>query len=227
MEQILKGTSLHAQLLLLQSVYDDIDLAQDIFLQEARRRGGAPSCPQGCSSCCSGFTPELLPVEADRVAYHLLLEAPELLETWRKSADASEEACPDCLFHTPVSDVGGCAIYRARPLICRLFGFSAVQDKLGNPRYALCKWMPALPGLEPRRFSGSEALEAVFGRAPPTMAPFVAQAEAIDPTGVRSPLPLALPAALARLTLTLRFSLINDPASPIRACQDLPDASRL
>jgi len=34
---------------------------------------------------------------------------------------------------------GGCSYYRFRPLVCRLFGFSATMDKYGNPHIVVCK----------------------------------------------------------------------------------------
>lgn len=36
---------------------------------------------------------------------------------------------------------GRCSAYELRPLVCRLFGFSAVRDKTGRARYSLCKTM--------------------------------------------------------------------------------------
>ena len=131
----------------LSQLYAEIDAQLSLFAEAARI-----ACLPNCRVCCETAkfvecsTLEMLPLslhlwragKAECVLEHLSRIGPE----------------GPCLLLDRVPSVsagGGCAYYSLRPLTCRLFGFSAVPDKYGNPRMALCKAVKGLhPGLEGR-----------------------------------------------------------------------------
>jgi uncharacterized protein len=207
MNEKIEGSSLQKRILALGQVYEKIETSQAAFRGAAEGKGEPLSCPPGCSTCCRGFVPDVLPVEADRVALHILTERRELLERFLKLKDEPEEQNPTCCFWNPLDPAGGCSIYPARTLICRFFGFSAMKDKSGESAFTLCRWMPAPPGLEVRVLVGQARLEKTFGAAPPPMTDLSLEAAAIDPdaSGERLPLHEALATALARVSLTLKM----------------------
>jgi Fe-S-cluster containining protein len=160
--------------------------------------------------------PDVLPVEADYIAYYILsasptspvsssnLTAPPALETWL-SPKPPENPSP-CPFHDPNAPGANCRIYEARPLVCRLFGFSSTQTKAGTAVYRLCRHMPTPQGLAERSLS-QETLMHTIGAAPPLMGDFAMELLAIDPSSAseRKALSEAMPPALARVGSTLRY----------------------
>jgi hypothetical protein len=106
------------------------------------------------------------------------------------------QSCPLYAADTPWH----CTVYEARPLVCRLFAFSAVRDKRGQSSFALCRLMPATPGLDARSASGSSIME-VFKAIPPLMADYGNEILVLDPhsNGDRAPLPEALMDALSQV----------------------------
>lgn len=183
-------------------VYERIEAAQSAFRAKADESGAALGCPDGCGSCCENFVPDVLPVEALSAAAFILGHRPELAD---RAAQGRGRACP---FYDADRPEAHCSIYPGRPLICRLFGFAAVLDKDGAPSFALCRRMPSPAGSGERSWSG-EALRELFGAEPPLMAAFGAEVLGIEPqaAGERRPLPEALPAAIARLGLALRYAV--------------------
>jgi Fe-S-cluster containining protein len=202
------GRSLDAQLTSLRELYARIEAEQAESLAAIAAAGVELSCPPDCGSCCEGFIPDLLPVEARYLADWLLRERPDLAErahSW--AGDAPRK--PPCPFHESGRSGGHCGVYHARPLICRLFGFASVRDREGRPSYALCRLMPSRSG--GRSWAGAD-IESELGAHLPDMAAFGSLAGALVPeeTGSRSLLTAALPAALGHLSLILRFSRLED-----------------
>ena len=118
----------------LSEVYDDLERQIAEF-----KRGAGIECLQGCTFCCAtakfveATIFEMLPL-----SLHFWEEgrAPEILE---KLEGIHPEAPCILLNPNPLDEPsGGCSYYRFRPLICRLFGFSATLDKNGRPSIALC-----------------------------------------------------------------------------------------
>jgi Fe-S-cluster containining protein len=119
----------------LSEVYADLERQ----IAEFKRRAGI-ECLRKCTLCCAtakfveASILEMLPL-----SLHFWEEGrgEELLE---KLEGVHPEA-PCILLNPDPSDEfpGGCSHYRFRPLICRLFGFSATADKNGNPLVAICK----------------------------------------------------------------------------------------
>lgn len=188
-------------------VYDRIEAAQTAFRARAAETGAALACPDGCGACCEHFVPDVLPVEALAAAAFILTHRPELAGSAENATAGQGRACP---FYDADRPEAHCSIYQGRPLICRLFGYAAVLGKDGAPHFALCRHMPSPLGLEERAWSG-EALRGLFGAEPPVMAAFGAEILGLEPdaAGERRPLPEALPAAIARLGLALRYAAFS------------------
>ena len=91
-----------------------------------------------------------------------------------------------------------CTVYEARPLVCRMFAFSAVRDKLGYSAFSVCRLGLSSSGI--RFASGARLLDA-FGNEPPLMSYLGSELESIDPdaAGDRAPLPEALGEAIVRV----------------------------
>lgn len=98
-------------------------------------------CLPGCGSCCTVST-----VEIESGSFELLPAAVWLWQQKRAEQvlaalqQLPADAC--CFFYTPGLDGfggGHCSIYPYRPLLCRMFGFTAVPDKYGAPSYTFCR----------------------------------------------------------------------------------------
>ncbi|MBZ4655409.1 MAG: putative Fe-S oxidoreductase [Peptococcaceae bacterium] len=120
----------------LLAVYNDLDLLITAFKNKTQL-----DCLKGCRECCN--TP----------AYHIEASVLEMLplsihiwqsgegEYWlqKLSETRPEEPCVLYISSPSVKSEGGCSQYGWRPLLCRLFGFSAIMHKHGKPVVALCK----------------------------------------------------------------------------------------
>ncbi|MCX8013551.1 MAG: YkgJ family cysteine cluster protein [Rectinema sp.] len=190
-----RHTSAGRRLSELEQLYAEIARAQERFLEATLSSGFSLSCPRGCGSCCDHFVPDVIPIEAELIAYHVL--------THRIHVPTDAQYCP---FHDPSNAEGHCRIYPARPLICRFFGFSAVRDRNGRPAFRLCRHMPAPQGLSSRMLD-AELLAATFDAVPPVMSDYALKVAAIDPAraGSRALLTAQLPDALQRIGTLLRF----------------------
>jgi len=103
------------------------------------KRGAGIECFPGCTFCCA---------TAKFVEASIFEMLPLSLHFWEKGRAAEileklEGIHPEapCILlnpHVPDELSGGCSYYRFRPLVCRLFGFSATVDKYGKPSIALC-----------------------------------------------------------------------------------------
>lgn len=158
------------------------------------------TCPHACGTCCEGFVPDIMPIEAAYVAAWLVgtdrdraykLAASGMAPRVR---DDGRQGCPLYANDTPYH----CTVYEARPLICRMFGFSAYSDKRGSPTFSVCRHGSSGKGA--RSASGTGLVE-VFGVEPPLMADMGSELVAIDPSSSagRQPLPEALYEALGQV----------------------------
>jgi Fe-S-cluster containining protein len=217
MEHSMWNTTLMRRIASLEKIYSRVESAQSDFRAQASARGIPVECPSRCGSCCLHFVPDLVPVEADRLAYFILTERPAMVDRFHEmkaSADASGGACP---FWNPDTPGANCMIYPGRPLICRLFGFCSIQDKTGEPSFALCRQMPLLSGRQERLFTGRYFMEGIFGAIPPVMSDFSREVMALDPegAGLRDSITRALPDAFARAGLILAYASEEDRHSAL------------
>jgi uncharacterized protein len=95
-------------------------------------------CISGCGECCKKPDIEATALEFLPLAYYLYKKgvAFDYLEKIKNSDDAY------CILFSPFiigGSAGGCNQYPYRGLVCRLFGFSAFEDKHGAPMISTCK----------------------------------------------------------------------------------------
>lgn len=107
----------------------------------ALRAATSLACPPGCGACCLSPEVETTVAEVEPLARALVEEgrAGALIE---RLADAPAP----CALYVPEPDDprrGRCSAYRDRPLVCRLFGFSARRDRQGQPELLACRTMRA------------------------------------------------------------------------------------
>ena len=127
------------------AVYSELEEQTAHFKRVARI-----DCLDECQKCCeTARFVEVSPFEMFPLSIHLWRKgkAEPLLEQLMK-ADP-EGPCVLLNRNPSLLCKGGCNYYSFRPLICRLFGFSALPDKHENPKIALCKPLKELnPGIE-------------------------------------------------------------------------------
>jgi len=115
---------------------------QDIENQTRRiRRETGMTCPDRCGRCCWSRNIEATVIEMVPVVNHILRSGmlPGVL-------DALDGTDPGglCVFFRPDMahrDHGFCSEYRYRPLVCRLFGFSARRGKDDRITPQVCRTM--------------------------------------------------------------------------------------
>lgn len=115
-------------------VYADLEQQTSDF-----KRGLGIECLRNCTLCCA---------TAKFVEASILEMLPLSLHFWKggrgeELLEKLEGIHPEepCILLNPNPHdglLGGCSHYRFRPLICRLFGFSANVDKSGNPLVSIC-----------------------------------------------------------------------------------------
>jgi uncharacterized protein len=120
----------------ISEVFNQIDREID-YLQNAT----ALSCPPGCGTCCTTQQIEATVLESlplaeaifDNGEAEMVLDAVEL---------RLSENDFSCVLYRPDPDHpenGRCAHYSPRPLVCRLFGFAARRNRLGDLELCTCK----------------------------------------------------------------------------------------
>jgi Fe-S-cluster containining protein len=93
----------------------------------AARRAGDLVCRRGCTACCQ-VQLTLAPVEAERVREALAALAPDARRRVRARAQHSSATC------VMLEDDGACAIYAARPLVCRTQGHALRYPRESLPQ---------------------------------------------------------------------------------------------
>jgi uncharacterized protein len=84
-------------------------------------------CLTNCNLCCLKEGLEANVLEFLPLAYHLVQN--NLHDAALELLDSEPEHCINLAKHPVLGQTAGCGAYEQRGLICRLFGFSAVQDK--------------------------------------------------------------------------------------------------
>jgi len=96
-------------------------------------------CVAGCGLCCRKADIEASVLEMLPFSYHLFKKN-KAAAFYEKLKPRMDE--PICVLLAPVlseDSAGFCTEYRYRPLICRLFGFSAMLNKNHKPVLVTCK----------------------------------------------------------------------------------------
>ncbi|MGM9874115.1 MAG: YkgJ family cysteine cluster protein [Bacilli bacterium] len=130
---ILKNSEIKNEIDIVDNIYSSLEKKQEDFCQTF-----CIHCENGCGKCCEHFTPDITYLEAIYIAYGLIIEGKDLIVYDKlKKWDDNTIYCP---FYDFANNEHHCTIYYYRPLICRLFGASAVKDKNGKPIFKKCKW---------------------------------------------------------------------------------------
>jgi Fe-S-cluster containining protein len=115
-------------------VFDELDEAISRF-----QAASSWSCREGCGDCCNSPEVEVTVLEA----------LPHALRLWDLgkaeiyASELSRHLGKPCVFYVPSStdsSLGRCSIYATRPMLCRMFGFTAQIGKDALPRLAACRW---------------------------------------------------------------------------------------
>lgn len=129
-------------------LYKDLDEEASRF-----KKAAALDCLKFCKKCC---TPDKAQIEASvfeclPLSIHLWKRGKAESYLQRIASDGEKNLCVLYSADHSLSPASGCKHYPWRPLLCRLFGFSAVLDKHGHPRIALCRTIKdADPQIEDR-----------------------------------------------------------------------------
>jgi len=191
----------------MEQIYNEITQRQSAWIQS-----GAPSCTDGCGSCCGNFEPDVLESEALFLASWLIDNVPEEAEciangTFIPLRSSKDKGCFLFDYNSPWH----CTVYGGRCLICRLFGYSGDYGKDGERRFKPCKFLAqeelAKCGLEHRQYTSAELAER-FSVLPPAMSDCMEQALALTPGSDSRTKPLreALPLAIRKLQWLIRLS---------------------
>ncbi|MEH6679537.1 MAG: YkgJ family cysteine cluster protein [Sediminicola sp.] len=110
----------------------------DVEISEFRSKT-ALHCVEGCGKCCTKTDIEASPLEFLPWAFNEFLKG--TAESTLEELKIREN--PICMIYRPLSllesSSGSCGAYAYRGLICRLFGYGAGRDKLGQLRLSTCK----------------------------------------------------------------------------------------
>lgn len=116
-------------------IYRELDLQIEAF-----KRATGLECLPGCGRCC-----EVSFHQVEASVFEMLPLAIHLWDTGRAEKILKVLEGPEkidrCVLYDPQgfpSRKGHCSAYPHRALFCRLFGFSAVEDKYGRIQVALC-----------------------------------------------------------------------------------------
>lgn len=187
----------------------------DRRLAAFRRRCGL-ACLPGCGECCRSTEVEATVLELLPLALELCRRGWEK-ELLGRLADSQEPGRCILFSERPLGRFAGhCAEYSRRPLLCRLFGFAAMEDRGGNPELVACR---LIRQAGPKRMRQA-ALAVTCGRlAAPLMRHFTTAMYRLEPVLGSGALPIneALRQALQRVALAAKLSggsRTRKPAAP-------------
>ncbi len=120
----------------LQSLWREIDTQINHFKSATNL-----DCPPGCARCCRTFSGKIEVSIFEMLPLSIYLWQRGEAEIFLEKIKVADQGSPCVLLRTELSaqDKGGCQFYDFRPLVCRLFGYSATFDKRGKPAMVLCQ----------------------------------------------------------------------------------------
>ncbi len=111
-------------------------------IEKFKQRSGL-KCIPGCCQCCLNPNIETTILEFLPLAYYFYQAGQ--FQTWlhkiEEKQQKDEKVCILLLPQTNGHRNDYCSEYERRPLICRFFGFSAIQDKYGQKMLYTCQEM--------------------------------------------------------------------------------------
>lgn len=156
----LSKTELVSHIKNIRSIYSKLAERQKKFYARF-----AIHCAEGCGKCCECFIPDIIEGEAAFLAYGLIAEGRE--ETVLAKLQSYDPATGVCPMYDPDNPAAHCTVYAWRPLICRLFGGAASENKEGRPVFHSCKWNSLETVLTPEQLEAHKrdlVVMADFGR---------------------------------------------------------------
>lgn len=207
------GTKIADVLNAVDALYTDIDKSQAAWKQKTP----AP-CLDGCGRCCEHFEPDVYEYEALYLGAWLLVHKEELAEDIRLHGAAFSLNYTDGCFLFDSHNPHHCRAYGGRCLICRLFGHSGTRGKDMKIHWKPCKFTrhanTEAAGSSAHEYGEAELLESCSA-VPPDMAVFSSRLLSLNPDDTHTrPLREALPEAIEKLRLILRFLTPPEPNSP-------------
>lgn len=181
----------------LHQIYESLDSEIENWTKQSKIQ-----CPQGCGTCCTNFEPRVSSIEALYLATFYMDKHPDHLELINSLSEV-----PPCFFYdpSPESSKGHCMVYEGRPLVCRLFGFSATRDKHQSLVFRLCK---VISTTEDRIYS-EETMMQKFNALPPEMNRFSSQIDSLNTGSQLETQPLKQAVEKSLLNLHLKQSYLN------------------
>jgi len=180
------------------ALYNELDRGIYLFKKHTGLR-----CPSLCGFCCNSTKVETTVLEMLPIAAML----------WsQKKAESSLKAIDEkpylsaCIFYKSESNRtlnGRCSVYSIRPMICRLFGFSAITNKHGKNRLVTCS---IIRKSNPQQCENAQRLVSL-GLQAPKMTDFSFKAFNINPDLMQRQVPInqAAKEAIERVGFYMHF----------------------
>jgi Fe-S-cluster containining protein len=182
---------------LLEGVFDSLERDIAVFRKKTRMH-----CPPACGHCCTKADVQTSELEMLPMALALMRRGEA--DRWYEEAERRGFEGV-CVFYAPEPgiDAGKCSRYTGRPLICRLFGFSANTDKYGAPRLVACSVAKATDMDLVEKVQDDVAAGRIKA---PLMSLYALKVAAIDPSMANElfPVNLALKKAVDRVWVSRR-----------------------
>jgi uncharacterized protein len=159
------------------------------------------ACPPGCGECCAKHDPHVTVADVEPLAEAAIAAGAEVAEAQLDRALAAPAG--PCIHFVEGRLPGGCTVYELRPILCRLFGFSAVRDKHGAATLAACE----LHKEHAPELAARAAAHVAGGGDVAILAEYQARADGLgDPARTEQlPINVALARALERALLRARY----------------------
>ncbi|HLF33585.1 MAG TPA: YkgJ family cysteine cluster protein [Cyclobacteriaceae bacterium] len=134
-------------------------------------------CIPGCGKCCFKPDIEATILELLPLAYHFY-KAGIIDEVYEKLKENNSGICHIFVAVSPSTGKGYCSEYPKRPLVCRLFGFSARKNRYGVNELYTCRLIK-----KDQRKLFEEASDEINGvTSVPMVAEYSHRLASIDPT---------------------------------------------
>lgn len=125
------------------SIYRKVQAVEKVFKALEKelstfKNGTGLNCLSGCGLCC--LKPDITATPLEFLPFAYELHKHDLAYQWLEDIQASETTT--CKILKPMlaeGETGFCSQYKHRGLICRLFGFAASRNKMGELELATCK----------------------------------------------------------------------------------------